>query len=170
MKIYFLLTNYPDKLSVAIRRLGRWRYSHVSISADCLDGDFFSYTGKRGFITEQPKLHPKYKGEEILCSLYLLEVPEELGRRIVQKILAHREKAANYRYSYFGLAMMYLKIHAHFPKENTCSGFVADIMRESGCFSKKFCRRLVSPNDFYRHLSAYKQYEGSLHKLVKKAF
>ena len=127
MNVYILLTNYPDKISVAIRRLGRWRYSHASISVDSLGGDFFSYTGKRGFITEQPKLHPRFKGKEIFCSYYSIEVPDEIGRHIADGLLAHREKAARDRYSYFGLAMMYLRIHAHFPKENTCSGFAADI-------------------------------------------
>ena len=42
--IYILLTDYPDRVSKALKRLGFWRYSHVSLSTSLIDSDFYSYT------------------------------------------------------------------------------------------------------------------------------
>ena len=50
--VYIMLTDYPDKVSRTIKRIGLWEYSHMSISTDEHYPKFFSFTGKRGFMTE----------------------------------------------------------------------------------------------------------------------
>lgn len=32
--VYIMLTDYPDKVSRTIKRIGLWEYSHMSISTD----------------------------------------------------------------------------------------------------------------------------------------
>lgn len=46
--VYIMLTDYPDKVSRTIKRIGLWEYSHMSISTDEHYPKFFSFTGKRG--------------------------------------------------------------------------------------------------------------------------
>ena len=72
--VYIMLTDYPDKVSRTIKRIGLWEYSHMSISTDEHYPKFFSFTGKRGFMTEDFDLHPTYKGTDVPCALFALPV------------------------------------------------------------------------------------------------
>lgn len=74
--VYIMLTDYPDKVSRTIKRIGLWEYSHMSISTDEHYPKFFSFTGKRGFMTEDFDLHPTYKGTDVPCALFALPVTE----------------------------------------------------------------------------------------------
>lgn len=165
-KICILLTSYPDRVSRFLRKLGRWNYSHASISTDLMNSNYFSFTGKRGFIVEKPKLHPKFKGQEIQCAYFEIPVPGEISSRITELLRTHAKLSHLYKYSYIGLIMMYLRIHAHPRWENTCSGFIADVFRSSGYFSHKTCKRLLAPDDFLKCFRKFMLYEGPLHTLV----
>ena len=102
--VYIMLTDYPDKVSRAIKRVGLWEYSHMSISTDEHYPKFFSFTGKRGFMTEDFDLHPTYKGTDVPCALFALPVTETELRN-VERIIKHMtSNAEKYKYSYIGLA------------------------------------------------------------------
>lgn len=108
--VYIMLTDYPDKVSRTIKRIGLWEYSHMSISTDEHYPKFFSFTGKRGFMTEDFDLHPTYKGTDVPCALFALPVTEAELRN-VERIIKHMTSNADeYKYSYIGLALLYLRI------------------------------------------------------------
>lgn len=86
--VYIMLTDYPDKVSRTIKRIGLWEYSHMSISTDEHYPKFFSFTGKRGFMTEDFDLHPTYKGTDVPCALFALPVTEAELRN-VERIIKH---------------------------------------------------------------------------------
>ena len=97
--VYIMLTDYPDKVSRAIKRVGLWEYSHMSISTDEHYPKFFSFTGKRGFMTEDFDLHPTYKGTDVPCALFALPVTETELRN-VERIIKHMtSNAEKYKYS-----------------------------------------------------------------------
>ena len=109
--VYIMLTDYPDKVSRTIKRIGLWEYSHMSISTDEHYPKFFSFTGKRGFMTEDFDLHPTYKGTDVPCALFALPVTEAELRN-VERIIKHMTSNADeYKYSYIGLALLYLRIY-----------------------------------------------------------
>ncbi len=170
MKLYILLTNYPNRLSLFIRRLGGWRFSHVSISTSSFNCEFFSFTGKRGFILEKPLLHPKFKGREIECAFYEIEIPDEIGAALNEKLKKYAAAPDFYKYSYFGLMMMYLGVHAHAKNAHTCCSFVTDTLMGANIFSVKFCRKLINPNDFFIQFRQYKKFQGPLEKLIERHF
>lgn len=121
--VYIMLTDYPDKVSRAIKRVGLWEYSHMSISTDEHYPKFFSFTGKRGFMTEDFDLHPTYKGTDVPCALFALPVTETELRN-VERIIKHMtSNAEKYKYSYIGLALLYLRIIPKQRGRDTCVGF-----------------------------------------------
>ena len=88
--IYILLTDYPDKVSKSLKRLGFWRYSHVSVSTSLFESDFYSYVGKKGFRIEQPVSHPTFRGEPVGCALYAIPVTKEVCESATKQITRRR--------------------------------------------------------------------------------
>ena len=166
--VYIMLTDYPDKVSRAIKRVGLWEYSHMSISTDEHYPKFFSFTGKRGFMTEDFDLQPTYKGTDVPCALFALPVTETELRN-VERIIKHMtSNAEKYKYSYIGLALLYLRIIPKQRGRDTCVGFVSRTIREQTSLSagrrKKFC----SPNDIKAFFINQLVFEGPLRVLLQK--
>ncbi|MGN0543968.1 MAG: hypothetical protein ACI4I0_00205 [Acutalibacteraceae bacterium] len=167
--VYIMLTDYPDRVSRAIKRIGFWEYSHVSISTEKHFPRFFSFTGKRGFMTEDFDLHPTYKGIDVPCALFALPVTETELENVERIIARLKNNADRYKYSYIGLALLYLRIIPKQRRSDTCVGFVSRTIREqtslsAGC-RKKFC----SPNDIKTFFRNELVFEGTLRRLLKKA-
>ncbi|MBR6939754.1 MAG: hypothetical protein IKH65_03005 [Clostridia bacterium] len=165
--IRILLTCYPDKVSKFMRGLGRWQYSHASINTDETGPEFYSFTGKKGFVVENFVLHPTYKGQAVYCAYYEIPVPDHVCHKISLGIREHLRNKAEYRYSMFCAAMIYLRWHVNIHRKNTCTGFVSDMLKKGEFLPEKFCRKLVSPEDFLKHLRDFKCYEGDLATLTK---
>ena len=166
--VYIMLTDYPDKVSRTIKRIGLWEYSHMSISTDEHYPKFFSFTGKRGFMTEYFDRHPPYKGTEVPCALFALPVTEAVLRN-VERIIKHMTSNADeYKYSYIGLALLYLRLIPKQRGRDTCVGFVSRTIREQTSLSagrrKKFC----SPNDIKAFFINQLVFEGPLRVLLQK--
>ena len=146
--VYIMLTDYPDKVSRTIKRIGLWEYSHMSISTD--------------------EHHPTYKGTDVPCALFALPVTEAELRN-VERIIKHMTSNADeYKYSYIGLALLYLRIIPKQRGRDTCVGFVSRTIREQTSLSagrrKKFC----SPNDIKAFFINQLVFEGPLRVLLQK--
>ena len=76
--------------------------------------------------------------------------------------------ADEYKYSYIGLALLYLRIIPKQRGRDTCVGFVSRTIREKTSLSagrrKKFC----SPNDIKAFFINQLVFEGSLRVLLQK--
>ena len=166
--IYLLLTDYPDRVSKSLKRLGFWKYSHVSVSTSLIDSVFYSYVGKKGFRVEQPVVHPTFRGKPVRCALYAVPVTKEICEKATKQIELHAAIAGTYRYSYFGLVLMYFGIRHRMKKQHTCTSFVSEMLHESGAIKKKKFRRLVSPEHFRKLFEKNLIYKGTIKEMLKK--
>jgi hypothetical protein len=166
--IYILLTDYPDKVSKSLKRLGFWRYSHVSVSTSLFESDFYSYVGKKGFRIEQPVSHPTFRGEPVGCALYAIPVTKEVCESATKQITRHAAVAGSYRYSYFGLVLAYFGIKHKLKKQHTCTSFVSEMLHNSGAIKKRLFRRLVTPEHFRRLFAKNLVYKGTIKDMLKK--
>lgn len=163
--IYILLSDYPDQVSRLLKRIGFWKYSHASIGTSLTAPDFFSFTGKRGFRIEKPWKHPTYRGQPVPCALYKLPVSEAVFRKVAGDLRRFSEQGERYKYSYFGLLVLYLGCRFNTKNRYTCSGFVSKVLENSGALSPKLCRKLVKPDDFAEKLYKNNVFEGTLKEL-----
>ena len=113
-------------------------------------------------------LHPTYKGTDVPCALFALPVTEAELRN-VERIIKHMTSNADeYKYSYIGLALLYLRIIPKQRGRDTCVGFVSRTIREQTSLSagrrKKFC----SPNDIKAFFINQLVFEGPLRVLLQK--
>ena len=166
--IYILLTDYPDRVSKSLKRLGFWKYSHVSVSTSLLDSDFYSYVGKKGFRIEQPVSHPTFRGLPVRCALYAVPVTKEVCEETTKQIIRHAACAGSYRYSYFGLVLAYFGIRHRLKRQHTCTSFVSEMLHKSGAIKKKLFRRLVSPEHFRKLFKSNLIYKGTIKEMLKK--
>ncbi len=166
--IYILLTDYPDRVSKALKRLGFWRYSHVSMSTSLIDSDFYSYVGKKGFRVEQPVNHPTFRGLPVSCALYAIPVTKEVCESATKQIKLHTAVAGTYRYSYFGLVLAYFGIKHRLKRQHTCTSFVSEILRKSGAVKGKRNLRLITPEHYRKKFSKNLVYKGTLKEMLKK--
>ena len=167
--VYILLTDYPDRVSKSLKRLGFWRYSHVSVSTSLIESDFYSYVGKKGFRIEQPAEHPTFKGLPVSCALYAVPVTKEVCESATKQLALHKAIAGSYRYSYFGLVLAYFGIMHRLKKQHTCASFVSETLRKSGAIKNKLFRRLSSPENFRKRFKKYLIYKGTIKDMLNKA-
>lgn len=166
-RIYLLMTDYPDRVSRFLKKAGMWRYSHVSVSTSMVESDFYSFVGKKGLRIEKPALHPTFRGKPVNCAFYSIPVSEEVCRAVTERIMRHLAIAHTYRYSYAELVLIYFGIHLKFKNRYTCTGFVSELLRESGGFGDKKYKRLLNPNHFMKKFSEHLVFTGTLEAMLK---
>ncbi len=167
-RIYVLLTDYPNKLSRLIKSIGLWEYSHVSISTERYFPTFYSFTGKKGFVTEDYLLHPTYKGEEVPCALFALPVTALEKEKIEEKIEQRKSRADLFKYSVGGLILLYLHTIPKQYKKDTCVGFVARTISECTSLVSNYKKELYNPNKFKFRFKEHLVFEGPLSRMSKK--
>ena len=164
-RIYLLLTDYPDRVSKALKRLGFWHYSHISVSTSMVESDFYSFVGKKGFRTEKPLLHPTFKKKPVNCAFISIPVTKEVCEEATKRIKYHIALAHTYRYSYLGLILTYFDIRVTLKKRYTCAGFVGDVL-DSGMNDGKKHHRLLTPDKFLKRFNKHVIYKGTLEKML----
>ena len=165
--LYVLLSDYPDRTSRFLKRLGMWKYSHASISTGRASPSFFSFTGKHGFRVESPWRHPTYKGQPVNCALYRIPISAFAEGLAAGEIEDFVRRGSVFNYSYFGLILMYLGLRYHSARRHTCVSFVSRVLELSGAVPRSLCRKLVKPDDFARRFRRQIVYEGTLHQLTQ---
>ncbi len=166
-RIYVLLTDYPNKLSRLIKGIGLWNYSHVSISTSRYFPTFYSFTGKKGFVTEDYRLHPTYKGEEVPCALFALPVTATEKKKIEEKIEQRKSRPDLFKYSIGGLILLYLHTIPKQYKKDTCVGFVARTISECTSLVSNYRKELYNPNKFQSCFKDHLVFEGFLSRMSK---
>ena len=147
--VYILLARYPDAFSTALRFITQNCFSHASIGLSGSDGLFYSYVTK-GFRKEFPKMHPTYKGKEILCRLYCLEISDEVHSTAKAILDEHANRADDFKYNLLGVLLCLLRI-AHKKKSNNkyfCSQFVSEILEQLRVVPLVKHSTLYRPDDF----------------------
>lgn len=162
-QINILLTNYPHNASRWFRRFTKSRYGHASIGLNGMDGDFYSFVVK-GFRIEQPRLHPTFKGEEVPCSLYTVDVPADVHHEMELLLQEHARQAKAYAYSNWGLLLCIMRIPIKLQRRYFCSQFVAEVL-EHGVDIKK-SSTLYLPDDFMKLQELKLQFNGTLKELL----
>lgn len=164
--IYLLLTNYPDRVSRFLKKLGMWKFSHISVSTSMVDSDFYSFVGKKGFRIEQPLLHPTFRGQPVECELYAIPVTDEVCSIVTEKLKWHVAIAHTYKYSYFGLVMTYFGISLRMKNKYTCAGFVAELLKESAGFIHMKYHRMLTPDKFKSHFRENLVFKGTIEAML----
>ncbi len=161
------MTDYPDFVSQTIKKLGFWDYSHVSISTDSLMPTFYSFVGKHGFREEVLIEHPTFRGKDIPCVLFRLPVDQKELDNIEKEIKHFVENKHEYKYSYIGLMLLYLRIAIASKKRFTCTGFVLRTIRKHTDLIKKNSWYICNPNDINKHFSKQKIFEGTIKSMIE---
>ena len=166
--IYIILVRYPDAFSKAFRFLSRGRYNHVSIGLSGSDGTFYSYVAT-GFRKEFPQKHPTFKGEEIPCKLYGLEISDETHRVAKAVLEDHADQAHRFKYSKIGLLLCLLRIVYKRKNEYFCSQFVSEVLGQLQAVPLAKHSALYLPDDFMKMKELRLRFTGYLSELVNAA-
>ena len=163
--IHILLVRYPDAFSRVFRFVTRGRFSHVSIGVSESNGIFYSYVTK-GFRKELPRKHPTFKGREVPCRLYCLEVSEELYNIAGEMLEEHASHAQECSYNPFGVVLCLLRIAHKRKNQYFCSQFVSEILEQLRAVPLAKDSTLYLPDDFTRMQGLDLRFSGYLSELV----
>lgn len=168
MQVSILLTRYPDNFSKLFRRITRNSYSHVSIGVDGPDGVFYSLVTK-GFHTENPYKHQTFKGKQISCRLYNIDVPMHIYEKIKQTLEQHLERSGAYKYSYLGTFLCLMNIALKRENRYFCSQFVTEVLSCAKAVRLSKESSLYLPDDFM-HMDELKlNFAGTVQELMTLA-
>lgn len=93
----------------------------------------------------------------------------ETELRNVERIIKHMtSNAEKYKYSYIGLALLYLRIIPKQRGRDTCVGFVSRTIREQTSLSEGRRKKFCSPNDIKSFFINQLVFEGPLRVLLQK--
>jgi len=162
--IYILLLRYPDIFSKIFRFVTRERFSHVSIGISDSDEVFYSYVSK-GFRKEFPKNHPTFKGEEIPCRLYCLEIPNNVYNIAKAVLENHAIQSYKCKYNFFGVLLCLLQIVYKRKNKYFCSQFVSEVLEQLKAVPLAKHSTLYLPDDFTKMKSLDLQFAGYLSDL-----
>jgi len=164
--IHILLVRYPDTFSKLFRFISRGRYSHVSIGVSGSDGLFYSYVTK-GFRKEFPRKHPTFKGKEVPCRLYCLEVSDEVYDVAKGILEDHASHAQDCRYNPFGLFLCLMKIAHKKKNQYFCSQFVSEVLDQLHAVPLAKHSALYLPDDFTKMKGLNLRFAGYLSELSR---
>lgn len=162
-KINILLVRYPDKTSTLLRFFTRNTYTHASIGIDGADGKFYSLV-TNGFRIEKPYAHQTFKGKDIPCKLYSIDVSPKVYGKIKRLIAEHLQVSKAYKYSYLGVLLCLLRIPIKRKNRYFCSQFVSEVL--SCAVNIKKSSALYLPDDFMKLGSLNPQFTGTLKELL----
>lgn len=165
--IYIMLTDYPDNISKAIKRIGLWEYSHVSISTSNTFPKFFSFVGRKGFRVEEINLHPTFRGTDVPCALFEIPVSETELKNVENRIEQFVTNAVFYKYSMLGLALLYFRITPARKYKYTCISFVLKTLKEQTSLFDKSMKKVCTPNDIKKFFKKDMIFEGPLKSILK---
>lgn len=165
--IYIILTDYPDPISKAIKRIGLWEYSHVSISTSEYFPKFFSFVGNIGFRIEEINVHPTYKGIDVPCALFEIPVSEIERKNVETKIEQFVSNPSLYKYSIIGLALLYFKKMPTIKNKYTCVSFVLKMLKEQTILLDSSIKKICTPNDIKSFFKSDMIFEGPLKSILK---
>lgn len=156
--IYILLTRSTTVLSRMVHIATRAPYTHVSISFDPRLATLYSSARKNGrtMFPAGPcreSLYGGYLGRhpDMPCSLYELEVPDEVYEAAQQVAEAILLNAARYRFNIIGMIFCQLRIPLDRAGHYFCSQLVGEILVQSQAVELPTETSLMRPMD-YTHL------------------
>ena len=166
--IYVMLLRYPDRFSRTWQFFSRSKFSHASIGISDTDWVFFSYVLK-GFRTELPRKHPRFKSREIPCELYRVEISEDVYENAKTVLDEHIGRSHSHKFSYFGLLLCYCRIRRQLTDRYFCSQFVSEILEKSKAVTLSKHYSLYLPDDFMQMNGLELVFSGNLSQLVEQS-
>lgn len=131
-KIAVLFTQKHDWFSKFLVELCRHKYSHVSLSLDENECEFYSFNVK-GFVRET---YEKFRRHNVRNSmLYEIEVNDHIYETMQKKMDDFKARCKEMRYSFLGVAFCCLHIPLHLNQQYFCSEFVAELLAFSHAVS-----------------------------------
>ncbi len=167
-KIYLLLTRFPDKGSMVIKRMKGIQYPHTSIGLDEDMNTFYSFLTK-GFIVESVTRYVKPHREPFPCQLYELEVSQEVYDRVKEIVEYFVEFSGLFKYTKVGVILSLLRIpyvRSHFSY--FCSEFVADVLHHSGAAKLNKKRNMYFADDLKQLPGMKLKHQGNLKTLINQ--
>lgn len=156
--IYILLTRSATVLSRIVHLATKAPYTHVSISFDETLNTLYSSSRKNGrtLFPAGPcreSLYGGYLGRhpDMPCTLYELEVSDEVYEAAQQAAEAILHNAAHYRFNIVGMIFCQLRIPYDRAGHYFCSQLVGEILVQSRAVELPTATSLMRPMD-YTHL------------------
>lgn len=165
--IYILLTKHSDHFSKLFQTITAGEYTHASIGMEEYGNEFFSFVTKGGFRVERPVHITRAKKGWRSCALYRLDVPEEAYWIVRDRIEEFKRHAKQYRFSFLGVALCYLRIPHQLKNSYFCSQFVSELITSSGAAKLRKQPSLYRPDDFIREPQLRLCFQGTLGGLSK---
>ncbi|MDR1533190.1 MAG: hypothetical protein LBS62_13595 [Clostridiales bacterium] len=163
--IDILLTQYPDRTSKLLRFITGSYFTHASIGISDSAGIFYSLVTK-GFRLEEPYKHPTFKGKEVPCRLYRLQVSERVYESIKRTLEYHVRQSKNYKYSYIGVLLCVLRISLKRENRYFCSQFVSEVLEYAKAAKLNKRSTLYLPDDFMQVSELALHFNGTLKDLI----
>ena len=164
--ISILLTEYSDRFSKLTQLFTASKYTHASIGIEEHNDRFYSFLTK-GFRTEKPGIFAKFTNSGKSCALYNLEVTEDVYDKVKAQLDEFKNNSKQYRYSFFGTILCFLRIPHKFKHRYFCSQFVAEILSSSGAIELNKRPSLYQPKDFAKEPRLLLCFTGTLEELAQ---
>lgn len=135
-KVSVLFTQQHDWFSTFLQKCMKHDYSHVSLSLDEPQNEFYSFN-VRGFARET---FEKFRRRHVQKSLlYEIEVSDSVYAQMKEQIEALKRRQQEMKYAFLGIAFCLFHIPFHLKQQFFCSEFVADMLLSSNALrlSKK---------------------------------
>jgi len=162
--IFILLMEYKTHIPRLYQLLTAKKFTHAAIGID--NKYFFSFVIKGGFRSEKPWLFTNTKKKTKSCALYSLDVTDEVYNEIQAHLAEFKASKKQYRYSFLGALLCFLKIPHRFKNSYFCSQFVAELLSSSGALELSKPPSLYHPHDFADEKNLSLCFQGSLDELA----
>ena len=165
-KVYILLIQFTDFGSKVISACTGCNYPHASIGLEEDMNTFYSFV-KKGFIVEKVNRYVKPSKSSLKCQLYELEVSKKVYdtiKEIVQKFIAKKRFL-----SYDNLGVIWSMLHIPYIRNENkffCSGFVADVLNQSGAVKLKNKSHRYFSKDLIQIDGMKLKYTGNLKSML----
>ena len=115
-----------------------------------------------GFIVENTKEFVFAKYPDCLCSVYSLDVSDEVYENMKEILSVFFSNKDKYRYNFLGAIPLRLGIKWNRKYHFTCSQFVAFVLQKSGAVKLPKHYSLMMPNDFLTIKEISLVYKGKI--------
>ena len=168
-QIYLLFSKtktLPSRLIFAIKG---GKFTHVSLSLLPDTNEFYSYARRKihnpligGFIVENIHSGILAKYPDSICSIYSLEVTDEIYENIENEIQKYKDNYDKAKYNLLGFCFLAFGIRWKRKYKLTCSQFVAVILDKTTTVQLPKDPYLMLPNDFLKIKELHLVYNGKI--------
>ena len=174
--LYFVISQTPTKFGSIVRKLGKIKYNHASVSLDPQLTKMFSFGRLQHNTLLLAWLMPEHlhrftlrKYKKVDCTIFRIPVSEEQYYRVCNTITTIKNDP-KYMYNYLSVLLFPIFHGFEVYKSYSCIEFVMHILNDDLQLpiEKRLCS--YTPDDLLKMLSSYVYYSGNMIEYIKKSY